>query len=191
MKFPDDAPVTAEKKAALRERLARLAIDLAAVDEQAIRGSGPGGQKKNKTSSGVLLRYPLPRTAPSPNSGAGSGAGSGDGSSGGPPGSAPADRPDDEPPRLLVVRCSRERQHSLNRFLALRELADAVEQRVSPETSARLQEIARRRKQKARQASRSRQRAQAHAADSDPGPDPGPDPDPDPDPDQDPAPKKE
>jgi protein subunit release factor B len=134
VKFPDDAPVTAEKKAALRERLARLGIDLAAVDEQAIRGSGPGGQKKNKTSSGVLLRYPLRRPA----------------------------SPEGEPaelPQLLVIRCSRERQHSLNRFLALRELADAVEQRVSPATSARLQEIARRRKQKARLASRSRQRA--------------------------------
>ena len=138
--------MTAEKKAALRERLARLAIDLAAVDEQAIRGSGPGGQKKNKTSSGVLLRYPLPGQP-----------------GGGPPPGAPQGAPSDETPRLLVVRCSRERQHSLNRFLALRELADAVEQRVSPETSARLQEIARRRKQKARSASRSRQRAQAQA----------------------------
>lgn len=113
MKFPDDAPVTPAKRDALRERLAALNIDLAAIDEQAVKGSGPGGQKHNKTQSGVLLRYPLP----------------------------------DE---LLVVKWQRERQHALNRFLALRELCDEVEVRVSPGTSERLQELARRRKQKDR-----------------------------------------
>jgi protein subunit release factor B len=115
MKFPDDAPVTADKRAALRERLVRLRIDLNAVDEQAIKGGGPGGQKINKTSSGVLLRYAL------------------------------ADA-------LLVVKWQRERQHSLNRFLALRELCDEVEDRVSPETSPRrlAQEKARKQKDRAR-----------------------------------------
>lgn len=136
MKFPDDAPVGPEKKAALKERLARLAVDLAAVDEQAVRGSGPGGQKKNKTSSGVLLRYHLSTAASRvPQSSDGN-----------------ADERSDEasPGQLLVVRCARERQHSLNRFLALRELCDEVEQRTSPETSERLREIERIRKQKAR-----------------------------------------
>lgn len=132
MKFPDDAPVGSEKKAALRERLLRLGVDLAAISEQAVRGSGPGGQKKNKTSSGVLLRYELrPVAGPDP----------------------------ERSPELLIVRWTQERQHSLNRFLALRELADQIELRVSPETSARLAEIARLRKQKARQAARHGQRS--------------------------------
>ncbi len=113
MKFPDEANVSADKLAALRERLTRLHIDLPAVEEKAIKGSGPGGQKINKTSSGVLLRYRLGE-------------------------------------ELLVVKWTRERQHSLNRFLALRELCDEIEARVSPGTSARVKEIARIRKQKDR-----------------------------------------
>ena len=59
MNFPSDTPVTPAKLAALRCRLARLGIALDRVDEQAVRCSGPGGQKANKTSSGVLLRYQL------------------------------------------------------------------------------------------------------------------------------------
>jgi hypothetical protein len=120
VKFPDDAPVGPEKKAALRERLLRLGVDLAAISEQAVLGD-------DKTSSGVLLRYELrPVAGPDP----------------------------ERSPELLIVRWTQERQHSLNRFLALRELADQIELRVSPETSARLAEIARLRKQKARQAAR-------------------------------------
>jgi protein subunit release factor B len=57
MKFPADAPVAAKKLDALRERIARLGIDLPLVDESFIRSSGPGGQKANKTSSGVSLAY--------------------------------------------------------------------------------------------------------------------------------------
>ncbi|MCS6914384.1 MAG: peptide chain release factor-like protein [Myxococcales bacterium] len=113
MRFPDEAPVTLKKREQLREQLARLHIDLAAVDEQAVRGSGPGGQNINKTHSGVLLRYRLDK-------------------------------------ELIIIRCTRERQHALNRFLALRQLAHEVEVRVSPETSLRLQQRARRRKQKDR-----------------------------------------
>ncbi len=118
MKFPDDAPVTPAKREALRERLLSLSIDLSAIDEQAVKGSGPGGQKKNKTQSGVLLRYPLQG-------------------------------------ELLVVKWQRERQHALNRFLALRELCDEVEVRISPGTSERLREAERRRKQKDRSRRRS------------------------------------
>jgi protein subunit release factor B len=57
MRFPSDAPVTPQKKEALRERIDRLGVDLPAVEEQFIRGQGPGGQKINKTSMGVQLRY--------------------------------------------------------------------------------------------------------------------------------------
>ena len=113
MKFPDEANVSADKKAGLRERLVRFGIDLAAVEEQAVKGSGPGGQKMNKTSSGVLLRYRLGE-------------------------------------ELVLVKWTRERQHSLNRFLALRELVDEIEARVSPQTSERVREMTRIRKQKDR-----------------------------------------
>lgn len=113
MKFPEDAPVTEAKRTQLRTRLTTLGVTLQDVEEQAARGGGPGGQKRNKTHSGVLLRYRLGE-------------------------------------ELIIVRWNRERQHALNRFLALRELADEVELRVSPETSARLKERARVRKQKDR-----------------------------------------
>jgi len=53
------------------------------------------------------------------------------------------------PPLGLIVRCQRERQRSLNRFLALREMTDEIELRISPETSDRLKEIERLRKKKA------------------------------------------
>jgi peptide chain release factor len=117
--FPDDAPVTPEKKAALRARLARLGVDLARVEETSIRSGGPGGQKVNKTSSGVRLRYPLGEEA-------------------------------------LAVKWTRERSHALNRFLALRELADEVEMRTSPQTSERLAERERVRRRKSRSKRRGR-----------------------------------
>lgn len=124
MKFPEDAPVTPQKKLELRERLLRLGVVVADIVEQAVKGTGPGGQKVNKTQSGVLLRYPL-----------------GD--------------------ELLVIKWTRERHHSLNRFLALRELCDEVELRISPHTSARRAEFERARKQKDR--TRRRQLARSAA----------------------------
>lgn len=130
MKFPDDAPVTPQKKQELRERLVRLGVNLGAISEQAVKGTGPGGQKVNKTQSGVLLRYVL--------------AG-----------------------ELLVIKWTRERHHSLNRFLALRELCDEIEERVSPQTSARRAEIERARKQKDR--TRRRQLARLGPDESPPG----------------------
>lgn len=54
------------------------------------------------------------------------------------------------PPMGIEIRCQRERSLAVNRFLALRELADRVEMRVSPGTSERLKEIERIRKRKAR-----------------------------------------
>ncbi|OGR52916.1 MAG: hypothetical protein A2049_06685 [Elusimicrobia bacterium GWA2_62_23] len=103
--------MTPAKVAALRERIARLGVDLRLIDEQFTRGGGKGGQKINKTSNAVLLRYPA---------------------------------------LGLVVRCQRERKRSLNRFLALRELVDEIEARISPETSERLAEIERIRRRKAK-----------------------------------------
>ena len=99
-------------------------MDLTRIDEQAIRASGPGGQKVNKTSSGVLLRYTLGT-------------------------------------EQILVKWTRERHRSLNRFLALRELCDQVELRVSPETSEKLKDINRVRKQK----DRVRRRQQAREPD--------------------------
>jgi protein subunit release factor B len=116
MKFPNDAPVTPAKLDDLRQRIARLKIDLNQVDEQAIKGGGPGGQKVNKTASGVLLRYILVANES----------------------------------QQLVVKWTRERQRSLNRFLALRELVDEIELRISPQTSRKLQEQEKIRKQKDR-----------------------------------------
>lgn len=113
MKFPDDTGVSPSKKAELLARLSRLHIVLANIEEQAVKGSGPGGQKMNKTMSGVLLRYQHEGVP-------------------------------------FVIKWTRERQHSLNRFLALRELCDQVEERFSPDTSKRLQERERIRKQKDR-----------------------------------------
>jgi peptide chain release factor len=53
-------------------------------------------------------------------------------------------------PLEINVRVQRERSRALNRFLALRELVDRIEMRLSPETSRRLQDIARQKRRKAR-----------------------------------------
>ncbi|MBI4061047.1 MAG: peptide chain release factor-like protein [Elusimicrobia bacterium] len=54
------------------------------------------------------------------------------------------------PPLELRVACQRERKRSLNRFLALRELVDRVEMKVSPATSRRLDDMERARRRKTR-----------------------------------------
>lgn len=111
MKYPADAPVTPAKHKALQERIARLGIPLGEIEEHFVRAGGPGGQKVNKTSSGVQLQLSS---------------------------------------RELTVKWTRERSRALNRFLALRELVDRIEQLDAPQDSARLAEQARIRKQKAR-----------------------------------------
>jgi protein subunit release factor B len=58
------------------------------------------------------------------------------------------------PPLDIRVSCQRERKRSINRFLALRELVDQVEMKVSPGTSERLKEFERIRKRKARRRER-------------------------------------
>lgn len=111
--------VTPGKLEALLERLKRLKIDPALIEEGFSRGGGKGGQKVNKTSNRVQLYYP---------------------------------------PLDLGVACQRERKRSLNRFLALRELVDRIEMKVSPETSARLKEIERLRRNKSRRAERAQEK---------------------------------
>ena len=117
MNPPEVAGISEGKRSALLARIAALGIDLAVVEEQFVKGGGPGGSKINKTSNCVVLRY------------------------------APLD---------LVVRCQQDRRRSVNRFLALRELVDQIEMRVSPGSSQRLREIDRKRRNKARAGRRAR-----------------------------------
>lgn len=65
------------------------------------------------------------------------------------------------PPLDIRVACQRERKRSLNRFLALRELVDQIEMKISPETSERLQEMERIRRRKSRAHARA---VEKHAA---------------------------
>jgi protein subunit release factor B len=117
MNPPEAAGISEGKRSALLARIAALGIDLAAVEEQFVKGGGPGGSKINKTSNCVVLRY------------------------------APLD---------LVVRCQQDRRRSVNRFLALRELVDQIEMKVSPGSSQRLRDIDRKRRNKARAGRRAR-----------------------------------
>ncbi|NLO90801.1 MAG: peptide chain release factor-like protein [Elusimicrobia bacterium] len=126
MEFRECPDIRPAKLLELRERITRLGINLAEVEENFARGGGKGGQKINKTSNCVHLRYPR---------------------------------------YGIVVRCQRERKRSLNRFLALRELADRVEMLVSPQTSARLAERDRIRKRKGRSRA-SQERTDAAGADN-------------------------
>ncbi len=66
------------------------------------------------------------------------------------------------PPLDIRVRCQRERKRSVNRFLALRELVDQIEMKISPGTSERLRDFERIRKRKSRR--RERTAAQRSAA---------------------------
>jgi len=114
MKLNEMFDISPGKIAALKEKIERLKIDPADIEEQFTRGSGKGGQKINKTANCVRLNYP----------------------------------------KLgIQVRVQKDRRRSINRFLALRELADKIEMQVSPETSQRLMEFEkiRRRKLKHRQ----------------------------------------
>ena len=63
------------------------------------------------------------------------------------------------PPLDLVVRCQQDRRRTVNRFLALRELVDRIEMRVSPGTSRRLDKAERRRRNRRRAKRRSRAKA--------------------------------
>jgi protein subunit release factor B len=117
MNLTESFDVSPGKVAALLARLAALRIDPATIEEQFVKGGGPGGSKINATANAVLLRYA---------------------------------------PLGIVVRCQQDRRRTVNRFLALRELVDRVEERLSPGTSERLREIGRRRRSKARAGRRAR-----------------------------------
>ena len=119
MNLTERFDVSPAKVAELLARLAALRIDPAAIEEEFVRGGGPGGQKINKTSNCVLLHYP---------------------------------------PLGLRVRCQRDRRRSVNRFLALRELVDEAEMKIAPESSKRLRNIDRKRRNKARAGRRARAR---------------------------------
>jgi len=58
MKFNELSDISQLKIEELKERIQRLNINLEDIDEKFVRGSGPGGQKKNKTSNCVRLYYP-------------------------------------------------------------------------------------------------------------------------------------
>jgi protein subunit release factor B len=70
------------------------------------------------------------------------------------------------PPLELEVRCREDRRLCVNRFLALRELVDRIEERTSPSTSRRLKEADRKRNAKARAGRRNRQRTRLRASSS-------------------------
>mgnify|MGYP001599453196 CR=1 FL=1 len=119
MRLNEDFGVSPAKLSELKERLARLRVNLALITETFSRGGGKGGQKVNKTSNRVQLHYP---------------------------------------PLDIRVACHRERSRGLNRFLALRELVDRIEMKVSPETSERLREMERIRRRKSTAHARTRRR---------------------------------
>ncbi|MCK5584154.1 MAG: hypothetical protein KAI33_10190, partial [Elusimicrobiales bacterium] len=52
------------------------------------------------------------------------------------------------PPLKIIIKCQKERKRSLNRFLALRELVDRIEMKISPETSSKLKTIEKLKKKK-------------------------------------------
>ncbi|MCG2726332.1 MAG: peptide chain release factor-like protein [Elusimicrobia bacterium] len=52
------------------------------------------------------------------------------------------------PPLKIIVKRQKERKRSINRFLALRELIDRIEMKISPETSDRLKKIEKIKKKK-------------------------------------------
>lgn len=51
-------PVSYEKQKRLEERMRLLGLHESDLIEEFVRGSGPGGQKINKTSIAVTLRHP-------------------------------------------------------------------------------------------------------------------------------------
>lgn len=58
MNLHEKFDVSPGKVTALLERIARLRVDPALIEERFTRGGGPGGQKTNKTSNAVVLHYP-------------------------------------------------------------------------------------------------------------------------------------
>ena len=117
MNLNENFDIRAEKLKALQNRIEQLKIQMPLIEESFVRGGGKGGQKINKTSNAVVLKYP---------------------------------------PYNLVVKVQKDRKRNVNRFLALRELVDQIEMKISPHTSNRLKQKAKIRKQKDRRKRRSK-----------------------------------
>ena len=58
MNLIEHVDISPAKRDALLARIASLGIDVEAIEEQFVRGGGPGGTKINKTSNCVVLSYP-------------------------------------------------------------------------------------------------------------------------------------
>lgn len=58
MRLNEDFGVSTAKLEELKARIARLRIDVAAIEESFSRGGGKGGQKVNKSNNRVQLHYP-------------------------------------------------------------------------------------------------------------------------------------
>lgn len=116
MKFLEFSDIKSSKVEALKIRIEKLNISLDEIEEKFIKGSGKGGQKINKTSNAVMLKYPKLK---------------------------------------IIIKCQKERKRSLNRFLALRELIDRIEMKISPETSGKLKKIEKIKKKKSNKKSKS------------------------------------
>jgi protein subunit release factor B len=115
-------PVRAAKIEELRQRLEKLGVGSADLQEKFVRGSGKGGQKVNKTNNCVQLTHL---------------------------------------PTGTVVHCHAERDRSLNRFMALRQLCDNLEGKASGGVSeAEQKKIDKIRKQKSRRKRRSKSKSE-------------------------------
>lgn len=53
----DNPPLGSNRIQKLKERMAQLGIDESDIKEKFVQGSGPGGQKINKTASCVFISY--------------------------------------------------------------------------------------------------------------------------------------
>jgi Protein chain release factor B len=111
--------VSFEKQKALEERMRRLGIREADIEEKFVRSAGKGGQNVNKTSTCVYLKHL---------------------------------------PTGMEIKCQRERNQSINRFLARRMLADRVESMMLGKESAERQEIERIRRQKRKRSKRAKEK---------------------------------
>lgn len=111
--------VSSEKEKQLVARMTRLGIRESDIDERFIKGSGPGGQKINKTSSCVYLVHRPSRTE---------------------------------------IKCQASRSQALNRFIARRELCDAIEKAILGKESAEEQQREKIRRQKRRKSRKQRQK---------------------------------
>lgn len=138
-------PISPEKQKQIEERMARLGVRESDLVEDFVKGSGPGGQKINKTSIAVVLRY-------TPSKGIRSGLARLIPPRGG---SGEVVR-EATPP--IEVRCQESRSQALNRFLARRMLVEKLEKKILGEKTAKEQQIAKIRRQKRRRSRRAKEK---------------------------------